>query len=125
MVDADRDEWRSKRTLTELRRINRGLQEDLLTAEARLDLLLALKDAPKTPHRIKPRPKKSKSQACPVLLASDWHIDERVDPETVNGRNKYNPDIARERATRFFQNGASASLRMMPWKTTRWAASLV
>ena len=38
------------------------------------------------------------------MLASDWHVEEVVDPKTVNGRNRYNPDIARARSVRFFQN---------------------
>ena len=30
----------------------------------------------------------------PVMLCSDWHVEERVDPKTVNGLNEYNLDIA-------------------------------
>lgn len=39
-----------------------------------------------------------------VLVASDWHVEENVGPE-VSGLNKYNLEIARDRATRFFQKG--------------------
>lgn len=38
-----------------------------------------------------------------VVLASDWHIEEVVDPMKIAGRNAYNLDIAQARATRFFQ----------------------
>lgn len=31
--------------------------------------------------------------ACPVIMCSDWHAEERVDPATVNGRNAYDPEI--------------------------------
>jgi hypothetical protein len=44
-----------------------------------------------------------------VLCLSDLHIGELVDPATVNGRNKYNPDIAVVSLERFFQN----SLRLL------------
>lgn len=45
----------------------------------------------------------SETQAVAVAVASDWHVEEVVAPHTVNGLNKYNPDIAKKRATRFFQ----------------------
>ena len=31
-----------------------------------------------------------KHEATAVIVASDWHIDETVDPKTVNGINKFN-----------------------------------
>lgn len=44
-----------------------------------------------------------KREATPIILASDWHIEESVDPVSCSGRNEYNLDIARARAKRFFQ----------------------
>jgi len=41
-------------------------------------------------------------EAAAVAVASDWHIEERVDAAAVNGVNEFNLDIARERVTRFF-----------------------
>jgi len=43
------------------------------------------------------------SQATAIVMASDWHCEEVVKPTTVQGRNKYNPDIAQERADRMWQ----------------------
>lgn len=43
------------------------------------------------------------TEAVAVAVASDWHVEEIVQPHTVNNLNKYNPDIAKKRATRFFQ----------------------
>lgn len=52
---------------------------------------------------IKPREIKSgQREATWVALASDWHIEETVDPEKVNGVNSYNLTIARNRVERFF-----------------------
>jgi hypothetical protein len=45
-----------------------------------------------------------RGEAIPLILASDWHVEERVDPEKVSGMNEYNPDIARRRAESFFRN---------------------
>jgi len=49
----------------------------------------------------------SDSESTAVLVGSDWHLEERVDPKTVDGVNEYNPDIAEARITKFFQNGLS------------------
>lgn len=46
-----------------------------------------------------------KGEVTAVLVASDWHIDELVNAETVNGLNEYNPEIARKRAEHFFTTG--------------------
>lgn len=33
-------------------------------------------------------------RGCPVMLCSDWHVEEPVDPMKVNGLNKYDLDIS-------------------------------
>lgn len=53
---------------------------------------------------IRPTEKKSgMREATWVALASDWHIEETVDAEKVNGVNSYNLTIARGRVRRFFE----------------------
>lgn len=44
-----------------------------------------------------------KREACAVAVASDWHVEEQVDPRKVNGLNEYTPAIADLRAARFFE----------------------
>lgn len=80
--------------------------EQLYDSENRYDSLLSIKDT--TPHLTKydipsvtgdnPR------EAVPVIMLSDWHIEEDVDPLTVNNLNKYNLKIAQERWTTCIQN---------------------
>jgi hypothetical protein len=41
-------------------------------------------------------------EAVAVAFASDWHIEESVDPAAISGMNRYNLEIARYRAGRFF-----------------------
>lgn len=41
-------------------------------------------------------------EATAVALASDWHIEETVEGDKVNGVNEYNLDIARRRCERYF-----------------------
>jgi hypothetical protein len=45
------------------------------------------------------------SESTALLLGSDWHCEETVDPATVNGVNEFNLDIADKRIDRFFQAG--------------------
>lgn len=46
----------------------------------------------------------SKHEATAVVIASDWHIDENVKPESVDGVNEFNLRIAKKRAEAFFRN---------------------
>lgn len=52
---------------------------------------------------IEPKSKsKSKTEAAVVLVASDWHVEEVVDPQTVNYLNEYDVSISEARAKEFF-----------------------
>lgn len=54
---------------------------------------------------IKKKESSGETEATAFMVASDWHFEEEVLPETVNMLNEYNVAIAEERAKRFFQNG--------------------
>jgi len=43
-------------------------------------------------------------ESTAVIVASDWHIEETVDPATVSHLNEFSLKIARERSERFWQN---------------------
>lgn len=43
-------------------------------------------------------------EATAVAVASDWHVEETVDPKHVNGLNEFNLDIAEQRINKFFKN---------------------
>lgn len=45
----------------------------------------------------------SESEATAFAIASDWHVEETVDPKTVNDLNAYNLEIAEERISKFFR----------------------
>lgn len=78
----------------------------LREADSRLNAMLGLQGrsiSGKPIPRIKATGRKGESVA--VMVASDWHIEERVDPKTINGVNEYNIDIAKARLTKFFQRG--------------------
>lgn len=54
---------------------------------------------------IVPREKSGTGEGTVVMVASDWHVEERVDPKTINGVNEYSLEVAERRATGFFQSG--------------------
>lgn len=49
------------------------------------------------------KPKSQKSESVAVVLASDWHIEENVRAEEIDGFNEYTLDIAKKRAEQFFR----------------------
>lgn len=100
-----------------LKRRNAQLEsqvKDLLTTISDTDelneLIREVADMPPVPG-IAPREHKSGLlEATPLVLASDWHIEEEVRPEQVAGRNRYNLEISKGRMERFFE-------------ATRWATN--
>ncbi len=72
-------------------------------AEKRFDALVVIKERVDV-HRIEPLLSQGKSEACPVIMLSDWHFEENIDPRTINGLNEYNLEIAEQRWVRCIQN---------------------
>jgi len=86
------------------------LTQTVQTKDDQLDVLTQLSSTPVVPTNFA-TPKKEKKTGninrTAVIVASDWHVGERVDPATVNGLNEYSPDIARERAIHFWHNAVT------------------
>jgi hypothetical protein len=89
---------------------NAELQAQVKTLTAELSDAQLMRDVLESARAIKvkpivPRERKSKllEGTCQVL-ASDWHIEEEVKPEQVNGRNRYNLEISKRRMERFFES---------------------
>ncbi len=80
------------------------LMRTLGRTERELDALRSLHAAVSS-HRIAPKTSSGTSEATAVLVASDWHVEERVRRAAVNGFNEYNLDIARRRGDLFFSHG--------------------
>lgn len=101
---AAREIHRLKAKLRDLRSMNKNLMEQLEDAEHQVEVALELTENATEPQPIKAKMAKKKREAVLVALASDWHVEERVDPSTINGLNEYNLDIARQRAESYFRN---------------------
>jgi hypothetical protein len=57
------------------------------------------------PVDIKPVQASGTAEGTVVLVASDWHVEERVEPSKVSFLNRFDPDIAEKRASNFFGSG--------------------
>ena len=78
------------------------LSEELVRVEKERDAFLEVGGV--ETYTIKPSGKESeKSEATSITLASDWHIEEGVKSSQVNGLNKFDINIAKERAEKFFK----------------------
>ena len=92
------------------------LEQALADASAANKFLLHI-DKPVKPKPIAVPKKKGKlPSATYVMAASDWHVGERVRPEQIGFRNEYNPDIAQERAERYF----ISNLIMLNGSRAKW-----
>jgi hypothetical protein len=86
------------------------------TAEAQLEALLGVAQADPKPIRALKAAGKAKPEAAYVMMASDWHVGERVRPQMVGGLNEYTPEIAQERAEQYFRS----NLKMLNAARSAW-----
>lgn len=83
------------------RKIN-DLVQELRDAKARQAFLDELKQMKPTPKIVQREYKSGLREMTGVVLASDWHVEETVESESVAYRNEYNLEIAGQRIDRFF-----------------------
>ena len=78
-------------------------------AEAELDDAARIQEAiTETRGRAKGRAVKAsrrngKPVSTAVICATDWHLEENVDPEVINGLNEFNLDIAKRRVRKLWE----------------------
>lgn len=102
MSDAER-----QRMSSEMGTLRKQYDEALKTIERQkreLSALDAFGSGIET-YKIEPYHGTGTSEATAVMPASDWHVEERVKPSTVSGLNEHTLDLARGKATKFFQRG--------------------
>ena len=102
LLAADREKRRLQSELTSLRGRYNEAQAVIDQQQAELRIVEALKSNA-APALIYPKRQSSTSESTVVAVASDWHIEEHVDPAVVNGMNEFTLDIAKDRAARFFK----------------------
>lgn len=101
------EEHHLRRQLREEQSRNAELITQLASAKDVSDLLIKAASTKVAP--IKPRERSGKvgklREATALLMASDWHVEQRVDPAAVDDRNRYDLTISQRRMERFFERG--------------------
>lgn len=103
LVDAEKKALKLKETSTVATRKYQHLLKEHNKLQREFDGVTKHLDRDIRPQAIKPTGKKARNEAVPLLVLSDWHVEEEVKPHTVGGKNKYTLDIARKRSERVFQ----------------------
>jgi hypothetical protein len=99
-----RTEASEKADSKHLRKLLDAADEEVAELRALNAHLMALDAEPKTRHEI-PVYQPHNGEGMFVGVASDWHIEEQVRPETLDGyTNEYNLEISKARSEKFFQS---------------------
>jgi len=106
LIRADEKQLKLKADLRYLDKKYKALLDINDNLNLRMDTIMQIKE-PVDPIEFEPfnytKSYKGKNEACAIVGLSDWHVEERVDSDTVNGLNEYNPQIAEERAVKVFK----------------------
>lgn len=79
--------------------------EQIKVLERKLNIVRGLEEQVVETYTIKPQLPSGIAEGTAVLVASDWHVEEKVDASTVSYLNTFTPEIAKTRADRFFAGG--------------------
>lgn len=103
-----------KRVIERKRELNSKKQDNLVKQERdfllkkteELESILELRRETESVeiYELKPIEKSGGKETVSISLFSDLHCDEVVLPESVMGKNEYNPEIAKKRANNYFIN---------------------
>lgn len=91
-----------RRSFTILKRKYRDLLEDKSASNKMEDVWQ--KTQAKWDVKIERKKDTTGSESTANIVLSDWHVEETIDPNTINGINEYNTEIAKQRAEKVFQN---------------------
>lgn len=102
-VSVDRSLRSTTKSHSELKLKYAEALKQLDLTEAKLAAFEAIRAATDHDLTIQPKHGSGTSEATAIIVASDWHVEERVGPE-VGHLNRYSLEIAEARATTFFQS---------------------
>lgn len=105
-VAAQRERVKARKQTATLRALVSAQRQEIDTLERQLEVAMNIEDRSPTLEVGIDESSHSlvKPEACYVMLASDWHMGERVRPETVSGMNEYTPEIAKARAQQWLNS---------------------
>ncbi|MFA5831250.1 MAG: hypothetical protein WC878_05465 [Candidatus Paceibacterota bacterium] len=101
-IAEDRNVRKAKAEESDLKKKYKALQEQVELLEKENAVMRKLDENHST-HVIVPSNSLGVSEATAMAILSDWHCEELVRAETVNGKNFFNLERAKKRADRCFQ----------------------
>jgi len=105
-IAEDRVKRNQKKEDSDLKKKNKELHEQVERLEVENAAILALEND-HHPHIIVPSTGLGESEATAMLVLSDWHVEELVRAESVNGKNNYTLKEAKKRSDKAFQKAVS------------------
>ncbi len=105
LLKTDRELARLREELSRTGKLLKASEADVKRLNKELFLTNEVGGLDINPMVIEEREPTGTAEGVVALNASDWHVEERVDPATVSYQNEYNLDIAQERAGKFFRSG--------------------
>ena len=103
-LDAEKKAKSYYRELTTERAQRKQLEDDVELLLAQSEVLESLDSStPEMYETYEPEPSYSGGDATAMLVLTDWHCEEQVDPSTINGLNEFNLDIAAKRVEKCVQ----------------------
>lgn len=103
-VEVDIFESRSSKKLKETSQKYSYLTKKVEELERQIEAVKTIKDVSSFKFDAK---KNEIGSATAVIVASDWHYWERVEPDHIDGLNEFNKEVAEERAKQFFKNSVT------------------
>lgn len=91
--------------LNEIREQNRELSNQILLMERALEKYVNIQGYDPKKFSIPEPSKGGPHEATAIYQWTDWHCEESILSTTVNGLNSYDLKIAKQRATKLFENG--------------------
>jgi len=105
MLKTDREIIALREEVARKGKLLKASEADVKRLQKELHLTNEVASLEINPMVIEAREPSGTAEGVVALNASDWHVEERVDPATVSYQNEYNLDIAQERAGKFFRSG--------------------
>lgn len=107
-IHSDKNTAKLEAKYRHVKRLYNAALQELDVAQESLNVLESLESTTVNKPSIKIaqtklKQNKKKSRSVAFAVASDWHFEEEVDPNTINGLNEYTIDIAKKRIRRFFE----------------------
>jgi hypothetical protein len=108
VADAEPEERKLRKQIDQLKR-ELAAEKDRTFAEdqVKAHLSFAAVNLPDPPKWLVETHKSTNGPGVPIVVATDWHHDEVVEPAAIGGVNEYNREIAKRRARAFVENTIS------------------